>query len=194
MRQKREETAPDRGAELREAGAAVSQKQMAWRRNLQISVPLVTVLRSIKQQIEAPSDSDVVRRALTAYEQFVEDTADGVQMRSVRRGGHVELINDAPLGEERGRSTRVNKVNLMFQEGSELRFDSIRQKIRATSDSEVVEKALRFYARLLNEHFLGAQTQVVHQGGQIENLRLVGLPRRPSSSVAQALPPPVSHN
>jgi hypothetical protein len=178
--------APPKDARFREAGLTVRPASMAWRRNLQISDDLITAMRSAREDIEAPSDSDVVRRALTAYEQFVEDSADGIRMQSVRQNGEIVSLGDElqRAAERRGLAGDVTKVNLMFQEGSEQRFDAIKRKIGATTPGEVVEKALSFYIILLNEHFSGATLQNVYQHGAVETLRLVGLPRRPRSSGA----------
>jgi len=152
------------------------------RRNLLIPHDLIEKLPELQLRTEASSDSDVIRRALTCYEEIVEDAADKIRLYSVRPDGRDVTITDELEQVAVGTIARANKVNLIFHGGAERRFEALRGKVGAASDSEIVERALRLYVKLLNEVDAGGALQISYPNGHVEAVRLVGVPRRPTSA------------
>ena len=147
------------------------------RRNLSLSEAVIDQLRNLRVAAESSSDSDIIRRALTTYEQFSDDLKEGISLQIQRKNGHVFLITPSALiGNDGGETV---KVNLIFHEGSDKRMDNLRTATQAPSDSHVVRKALSLFDLLIREHSAGSRIQLHYPDGEIETVRFLGVPQRP---------------
>lgn len=155
------------------------------RRNLSLPKDFVDQVRSLRVRTESSSDSEVIRRALTCYEQLADDVDQNVALYSVRSGG--ETVRLGVMSQMANADPKaLVKVNLILHEGSDRRLDELRQKTGASSDSEVVRKALQFYALLMDEYDSGSKLELVFPDGSAETVRFWGVPRRPLREAAAA--------
>jgi Arc/MetJ-type ribon-helix-helix transcriptional regulator len=94
----------------------------------------------------AASDSEVVRQALLAYEQLVEDVlADKQLVIRDSTGNEVVVPTSLDIDADLGESKSAIKRNLVLPIALSNRLDEIRRHTGAKSDSEVVRNAIAVY-------------------------------------------------
>jgi Arc/MetJ-type ribon-helix-helix transcriptional regulator len=147
------------------------------RRNLALPKGFVDQLSALRTKTESSSDSEVIRRALTSYEQFAEDCDNHIALRVRRSNGEIIRLGMDYLKEPEPRE--LIHVNLILHEGSDQRLDALRALTRASSDSEVVRKALKLYDILVSEYYQDSTLELHHPDGNMEIVRYWGIPKRP---------------
>lgn len=153
------------------------------RRNLTLSQDVISGISELRNATESSSDSEVIRRALTTYEQYCDDHQEGVKLRIVRHDGEVLTIESSHLRADGKRANPV-KLNMIMHDGSDQRVDTLRSRTGAQSDSEVVLTALRLYEILIGEQRNGGNIELSYPNGDIKVVRFWGVPNRPSNVVA----------
>jgi Arc/MetJ-type ribon-helix-helix transcriptional regulator len=150
------------------------------RRNLTLPKVFVEHLGALRASTESSSDSEVIRRAITTYEQFADDTDANVQLW-VREAhsGVCKAIQMGGLSEFEPKD--AVKVNLILHEGSEKRLDELRHRTGASSDSEVVRKALLLYCILVNECARDSKLELRYPDGEVAEVRFWGIPKHPTA-------------
>jgi len=126
-----------------------------FRRNLTLHSREANSLDTLRVRTEAQSDSEVIRNALRYYQRYAEDRANGKQLFVANDDGQPrEILIPEDAGATAG---GVVRRNLMLHELSMKRLDSLRGRTGASSDSEVIRRALCLYEILIDESSQGGE-------------------------------------
>src|SRR5207253_930117 len=119
-----------------------------------------------------------IRRALTTYEQFADDSDANIELWIEEPSGHRKVLQLGNSPEFEPKDSV--KINLILHEGSDKRLDELRQRTGAPSDSEVVRRALLLYCILVNECARASKLTLRYPDGVFAEVRFWGIPKPPT--------------
>ena len=128
------------------------------RRNVTMFRSSEQIMRELREKLEATSDAEVVRYALRYFERMLLDHANGYSLL-VQHPKDPEAdftVTYQSLHGRVGEDHEPVKRNILMGEATTARLDKMKRIVGVSSDSEIIRRALRYLALLLQEAERGA--------------------------------------
>ncbi len=136
------------------------------RRNLTLYNSTQQILENLRHQLEAASDSELVRVALRYLEQLVIDQEEGRTLLIQSTDGASRTITYTALQADVGEDREFVKRNIVVNQGSIERMEDLKRALGVSSDSELVRRALRYLNLIVDETHKGSKFYLMEDGNQ----------------------------
>ena len=160
-----------------------SNVEALHRRNLKIQTSTQEAIDQLRVQLEATSDSEVVRLALRALDQFFEDDARKRELTVRRQDGTEEKVLFLNIREFFQESASSVKRNMKLNDAAIERINKMKKRSGITSDSEIIRKAVNYLIFLKSEEEKGAEF-VIREGFDENKVRMPLIGAVPMMKVA----------
>ena len=164
------------------------------RRNLTLFASSQEMMRDLRRELWAASDSEVVRYALRYLDQLLSDQAVGRNLFIERSNGERFVVSYLTLQKQVGDDETIEKRNIKLNQAAVDGIEWMKNCVGVSSDSEIVRRAIRYLWLVLSESKNGSEF-VLTDGTDETHVRMDVLtasgarnqrPRRNRNSSSQA--------
>jgi hypothetical protein len=145
-------------------------KGLVRQENVRIPKRRAAMFDFVREQTESSSDSEVARKALRHFEQFVEDQVNGMKLKVVSDGKTgwltFEMFKVTP-------GILMERTSMILHQRSLERIERLRKMMNVDDLSEVICYALRYYAYIVTATTKDARFFVVAPSGEEFGIRIV---------------------